>query len=499
MRRRAASNNPKRLPKSLQANSGQTNSNGKKRKKSKSRNVKTRNKDPRRTPLHLWFAKRFKFITKWNILIPYKNNCKNQRLLYRCGKNGYNVFYMPFIKHLFLDYNSSKDALFVLLSHFMSDHDLKSLINLSDTQHCTIFLHKYDQYPLQLIGPLQCTLFARQNSLMVSSHVSTVQSLVDSLAPHFGESFGIRKNVPLSHIRLYGAKASQHLNRLFYPTKKFLGDKLPLNQLSFFQVQRKVKTPDSECTAEPEQFIEQVNAPSDTTKQQMPPTIIAFQRHFIGKLESIDLLVANSHLKAIWNRLTENMSHLVGGFRDLEVLALETRSTFFPSIGYFDADVNCENSLPLFDAQAQFVVRNRSITESLSVSSLNWLTNIEQKDSATVYVTIEYVRGKPTQNDLLYLPNTEVLQSYLSGSRNVQDMQTAIAAGDGKAREPIGFVEFGSFSLEAARCRAIAVVALSSLQEMMTTQRNQLYAVVKTKFNILYLVTVSLMNPFNLT
>src|SRR5690606_7295813 len=112
------------------------------RRRFKAAKVKARARDPRRTLLHLWFAKRFKFDSKWNRLIPYKNNCKNQRILYRCSKRGYTVFYLPFMKSLLLDYSKvTRHEVLSVLAHFCSEDDYKLLQGMPDDHQSTIYLY----------------------------------------------------------------------------------------------------------------------------------------------------------------------------------------------------------------------------------------------------------------------------------------------------------------------------------------------------------------------
>lgn len=249
-------------------------------------------------------------------------------------------------------------------------------------------------------------------------------------------------------------------------------------------------------------------------------------------MELLELAVPLVHLKAVWNRLTANMSHLVGGHRDLEVLALETRSTFFPSVGYADQK-EVVVDLPKLDflsAEQFYVVRQANLESAAaaalspppppSSSSPNAKDALQkaqlEKDSrtTTVYVTVEYVKGRPgggRNEALIYPPDAASLEAYLRAKNEQDGERVKVMAAEGD-EEAIGFVEFGCFSLDAARCRATALLKVAALEQLKSSQQAlverlglekskqpvPLYAVVKSpksfNNNLSNLVTVAVMN-----
>lgn len=103
MRRRAASGNPKRIPKSVRPWWLDEKPSVKKKKKQKPKRIPAslairsrnkRNQDPTRSPIHVWLAKRFKIQLMWNRRIAWSNCTKNQRSLFRKSKSSYCIYYL---------------------------------------------------------------------------------------------------------------------------------------------------------------------------------------------------------------------------------------------------------------------------------------------------------------------------------------------------------------------------------------------------------------------
>ena len=597
MRRRAASNNPKRMPKALQQQHGGNSFNAggggnqqtskkkkagdqngprkKRKKKSKSEHVKRRNANPLRTPLHLWFAKRFKLHLSWGQLMPLKNNVKNQRTLYRCSKAGYSLFYLPFrCSYLLEGSGERKELALDYLAHFLSPEDsfkLRELVTGSEGKGQTITVDLYApcRWPVELVGPLQITYFKEEEEedkfyLLVNAHVqikeavsslfsttstdensSQQQQLIKSL-PGFGKLRLVDPSFQLHHIRLFGRKAAHRLGQLFFPNKRNLLNDLPLNQVAILQTG--ISSPDHQreaCTVPLRQLHQHTAAlflPSKSSSKSSsspppppPPITFAVHRrqlnmssggdgagaHRGAPVELLELAVPLVHLKAVWNRLTANMSHLVGGHRDLEVLALETRSTFFPSVGYADHHHSEKVDLPKDFLSDQFYVVRQANLESAASLSPNAKDALQKAQremdshrTATVYVTVEYVKGRPgggRNEALIYPPDAASLEAYLR-AKSEKDGERVKVIEDDDAKEAIGFVEFGCFSLDAARCRATALLKMAALEQLKSSQQAlverlglekslkpcPLYAVVKSpksfNNNLSNLVTVAVMN-----
>lgn len=104
MRRRAASGNPKRIPKSVRPWWLEDKTTVKKKKKQQRtkyksaalaiRSRKRRNDDPSRSPIHVWLAKRFKMQLMWGQRIAWSNCTKNQRSLFRKARSSYCIYYL---------------------------------------------------------------------------------------------------------------------------------------------------------------------------------------------------------------------------------------------------------------------------------------------------------------------------------------------------------------------------------------------------------------------
>lgn len=490
MRRRAASNNPKRLPKALQ-HGKDIPTNNKKQKRRRSHRIATRNKDPKRTLLHMWFTKRFKMELMWGKKIPYKNNSKNQRLLYRCGKKGYISFYLPFLKTFSVNFaeTQSKESILTTFTHLCSSNDLQLLNDSQNSElPLTLHVHERDQFPLKLIGPIRCRF--EEKKFIITTHIGIYESVVNLLT---FESYNITHE-PISHIRLYGSKANRRLNRILLqsnecsiPSATYCG----LRETNYNKNEKK----NTDRLDEDEKAKIQSNSGDDNANLRQ----CFVYKYLINKFEAIDIEINDDQLKSVWYSINENMAHLVGGLRDLQVLAIESQTCLFPTVGYFDCNFNHRKTIPNFDLEQKYAIRERNILKALSESSLNCLSNIRKIEDATVYVTIEYLRGKPRQNDLIYLPGKELIESYLKGERQLHQLLDD----ESQLGSVVGFVEYGTFSMEAAKCRAIAVISLLALKQMIIIQlnlsssQNRLYALIKNEFNNIHLVTVSVIDQLN--
>ncbi|KAH9392686.1 hypothetical protein TYRP_005773 [Tyrophagus putrescentiae] len=201
------------------------------------------------------------------------------------------------------------------------------------------------------------------------------------------------------------------------------------------------------------------------------------------------------------------MSHLVGGHRDLEVLALETRSTFFPSVGYADhhhSEQEEKVDLPKDFLSDQFYVM-------LYKKHSGKRTATERPPSTSPSNTSRAGLEEGGNEALIYPPDAASLEAYLR-AKSEKDGERVKVIEDDDAKEAIGFVEFGCFSLDAARCRATALLKVAALEQLKSSQQAlverlglekslkpcPLYAVVKSpksfNNNLSNLVTVAVMN-----
>lgn len=489
MRRRAASNNPKRLPKALQELISKSDLKPKKKRKINKRRIATRNKDPRRTLLHLWFAKRFKLEFKWNQLVPYKNNNKNQRVLFRCSKRGYTVFYMSFIKSFLIEYQQDgKSKLIELIARFCSKNDLEILSTTSDDIQFNFYLYQKDQYPLKLIGPCSLVWISNSNYLLVSTHISIYNDVVDIFSSN--NFLQILQDFNCSHIRLYGSKAKSLLTSRLSNSKDSCHEiDVKSNELTAFQTNDKTFTKMNLLD-----FIESCRKDIKECK-----TIdIALKLFSQNSFEAVDVIIKNCDLKIIWNKINRNMSTLVGGLRDMQVMAVNSSSLLFPKIGFVDSDL-CEMkpTHPLF--KDIFVIRDTAIIEKLI--QLNF-DDVVHTEKAFITVSIDFIKGTPRENDTIYLPNDGVINYF----KDFVEQYNTDCRYNFKIEKdnPIGYIEFGCFSMEVAKCRAIGFMSLVGYEQLVklcNTKLNdtkKLYALVKTIFNHVNLVTISVLLPKDL-
>lgn len=460
MRRRAASNNPKRVPKALQELLPKTETKAKRKRKVNKRRIKARNRDPRRTILHLWFAKRFKLELKWNQLVPYKNNAKNQRILYRCSKRGYTVFYLSFLKSFLLE-AVDKQGLLDLFSHFCCHSDWKTLQQTPNDHQCVLHFYKCDQYPLHLVGP--CQIVPLTTGFWITSHISVYDEIITELSDK-DSSIKINQNLNCSYIRLYGPKASSQIEKRLLLKKTWQECQVDFSLNKFYSL----KSHQQITIADFIRSTQTNNNDSDT---------IAVKRHLQGCFEAIDIVTVNSSLKTVWNALNKNLGHLVGGLRDLQVMAINSNSLFFPQLGYTDPS-------------GGLIIRDAELIETI-LSSDSWNPRFQ---NACVLVSVDFIKGVARENDSIYLPDQNVVE-YLS------DECFRLEKREFSCVEMIGSIQYGCYCMQASKCRAVGVMHVSgykqlvNVNETITKQKQTLYALVKTLFNHVNIVTVSILKP----
>lgn len=432
MRRRAASNNPKRVPKSMReahiysmakSEKNKKKKKDKKVKKRKSKKVGTRNKDPKRTVLHLWLAKRFKLVLEYDLHLPYRNNVKNQRLLYRCAKKGYAIFYLPQFKSMLLDFSrTTKEACLEALKPFIR-FDQEKLSNLQLNHCCEVHLYDLAQH---FLGPIRCLWLEDGKHLWLTAHISIfdkVQQLLKELSS--SHSIPIVPSNQHSFIRMYGPNAVKHLVKKFSINRQALLN-LPSNQARAFTA-----TKEETKTITPFTFV----STNFTNKSELSLCIIG---NALGHLGAIDLVVPNEQVKPFWHKLNENMSQLVGGQRDEQFFAIETCTPLFPSLGY--ADVRGELD----------IIRDPCALQQLTDNNFQ---AVDANRTSYVTVFIDYLSGK-------YIDGDKIASAI--GPEEINNKQH---------KDIIGLVEFGCYSMHAAHVRAIGYVTLEGLQTLAHKQK----------------------------
>ncbi|CAG2107486.1 unnamed protein product [Medioppia subpectinata] len=348
MRRRAASHNPKRVPKYIQrvihdskpsallsTHSKKKKTNNKKKKHINERkhelSVKRRNEKKERTILHIWFAKRFKMKVYFNRLTPIKNCTKNERLLYRNSKQDFVFNYLSIYNCIEIDYSMSGRQQLVNIGCTFG----AKLYESGNREGMTV-LYAYESYPLK---PLVSTAFLWNQSfskLWIWSHISVYDKVIQLLI---------------------------------------------------------------ECS----------------------------QQYFPNEFKFIDRShqLESESAKSLWNKITENRGHRVGGLHDLQMISLNTSSLLFPEFGFIDVDENETKVAKLktllnSDTEEPFyVIRNASILSKLSkdlrsniLSDI--LDSIEKRSNALINVEIVCVgRGVPQEFDYICIPNETEIENII--------------------------------------------------------------------------------------
>lgn len=440
MRRRAASNNPKRLPKSVQA----LIQNNEVAKKKRKKRIFRRRNDPRWTILHIWFAKRFKLNLQWNIFVPIKNNVKNQRILYRSTKHGYTVFYLPFIKSFLLEYSALSDDSYFLqfLSKFCSNEDIFKLKNTPSDHSCTILLYEHNEYPFKLIGPCSFTK-NKFSSYYLTMHKIVGEILMKEFFKHSNKI--TLKELCCSHICLIGPKSLDRLNKKL--SKQITFDKDFGNSSKCFNITQNI-------TINFTNFLDQI------IDSNLKDRLIMLKNYHLGTLQVTEITVPNKYLKKIWSEINVNMPHLVGGIQDLQVMTINTGLLFFPNIGFMDCifNNNLAEKCPL-DLANKYILRNASILNELSEFSLEKIEQLKLKietDNILIQVMVDYLKGIPRNEDVLVLPKED---AFILPFEKEQDFQCKI----NENKEPIGIIEYGCYSMLAAKCRAFGIITFKGL------------------------------------
>ncbi|KAF7487789.1 hypothetical protein SSS_10851 [Sarcoptes scabiei] len=495
MRRRAASNNPKRLPKSIQELIKENDiKNLKKRKKIRKRHWKKRSKDPRKSDLHVWFAKRFKLVFCWNQFVPYKNNVKNQRILYRNLTKGYTAFYLPFVKFVLIENSNFCDH----ISEFCSAEDNEFLRDIPDGNILTIHLHQPGKYPDCLIGPCRIIKMNRGKKFLLMIHILVCEELISKFNENHQMSYEI---LECSQIQLFGKESLKRIKNKVL--SKFQLEGVPFDQFQFFDIKNQIKLDGWE------EFLTKINRPNEES--------IAIKRIIISNsIESLTIIVPRQILRKVWNSINFNMAHLVGGIRDLEVMTLNFSSSFFPNIGYLDCISNRSTLInyPLLNGQKIHIVRNQKFIQELIDQNYNLLTikkfvNETQSSSidSFVQIVLKYLKGKPKKMDKILLPNTQKSSTIIKFMK-IENLENFIDKNEANDTV-IGYVEYGCFDMNFARCRAFGIISLDGLERLIrfnqaikyveddanSIKYSAIFALTKSQYNHLNLVTIELVNP----
>lgn len=326
MRRRAASHNPKRIPKKnrpVDKSSYGTKSRKKllvkrrrfrfrKNKRVLRKHCRHKFKDTNKSLLHKWFAKRFKMGTDESFLhIPMFNSTKNQRNLSRQSKFGCAYLSLAHLVSIELTLASFKDVCDV-------EKQLEALNQLAnqvsgftflaralEQGHYELVIHLYkpdsswEEYVCPALVSLhrppsrsddnaRLTLWVpREKSRTVFEHL---QAISDNCEPNFD----VRMIKPVDSIRI----------RLVGPNAHSEADKIATGK------------------------AKHENAIKDATMKLDTSFGLTIGRHLEEKLASftyyrtypliVDIVLRTAKGRMLWHKFIKNKAHLVGGYRDIE-------------------------------------------------------------------------------------------------------------------------------------------------------------------------------------
>lgn len=329
MRRRAACHNPKRLPKKLRPTKP-TDFGSKSRaallkyrrrlkfRKNKRilvKHARHKYKDPDKSLLHKWFAKRFKMETQSEQLrhMPIHNSTKNRRNLYRQSRSGCAYIALGHLSAIKLKFQLSKDDLdlsshlellnricreisgFTFLAKSLRSGRYEIAIHLFDPDrqsktHTCVSLVTISQRSEDL---LYLTLWVPRDKL------TEVTCSLDLISKESDRKFSIERIYPKDCVRI----------RLVGPS-------------AYKEAMRIADNKDNHLTA--------IKDVEERLSEKMGSTI---GRHLQEEQASftyyntvpmtVDVVFKNSGGRLLWHKLVKNRAHLVGGYRDIGDLLKE--------------------------------------------------------------------------------------------------------------------------------------------------------------------------------
>lgn len=539
MRRRQASHNPKRLPKSVQLSGARkseeiASSKKKNKKKYKNKNkvqksIEKRIDKPDRTILHFWFAKRFKLKSIWGCQIPIHNCTKNQRNLYKRANNNSVFYYIPFWSCLEFDYSSSnKQNLVDLLSKFTNEQVGFSfgakIFDQNDIQGNGV-LFKPNHYPYQVIGPVDFMWNSQLNKLWLWTHISVYDSLFDEITKFNNEpeiKISKKKNC-LERFRVIGPLSLKTISKLIKFDLNDIQSISTPNSLTYIQ-----QKDNSVELIQPEQsFVWTSNGQDDDDEQNS--IIICNNNNRYNNKYCVDLITTTNSAKSTWYQLTENRNYLAGGYRDLKSLCLYTSSLMFPDVGFADSKANDSiykkvEEIMKFNVQTSssfYVMRNEQVINSLSNNfSASKIEEIfsSNPDAKNSLVNVEMIclrRGHPQDLDYIFIPTADDITNFIQQLDCLHSTEESFHGPvesdkssknftlQNSIREVIGLAEIGGYSLESACGKAIGVISLVGLLKLTKIseslsdhqRKGRIYGLIRSiKSPNYYLVYIKILN-----
>ena len=426
LRRRAASNNPKRVPKACRAiwfrsedKDKVSLAKEKKRRqlkkhisqKQREESIQRRKNRPDRSLLHVWFAKRFKMDRVHGIIIPIKNSTKNQRNLFRKSKDHCVYYYMsPYLRSFEISGRKSdiSRTLMDMIPFKMHYHE-----ELDD--HFRIEIHGEDKKCIEL------ELLFLPNKTLVFCHFSVAQEVEKVLSNHFDTMFTSSSD-KYERIRLVGPEADKRI-------KSYLDiDVCFTQETPFFIYEEKI-----------------------------------FVRFSIGDRHVIDIISLREETRDVWGRLVRNRGHFVGGLRNLEMLHFNVGQILFPSFGYPDHPFSTRVSGLDFnlDDPDMRVIRGPHLKFLSSLDNQALFDHLNTQDYTPTQTLFPVVmtavgKGTPVAGTRVLIPSTE------------DDLSSPTTLGSGTERVTCGVVEFGEYCLQEGTGKGMAFITMSGFIEILS-------------------------------
>ena len=501
MRRRASSHNPKRIPRSVRQLIGKSSDQNKQsdnkknntykrkhvNKKKQQISVKRRSQREDRSVLHIWFAKRFQMVMHCNRLIPMKNNTKNQRILYHKSKDDVVFYYHSLENCIEIDYsNCSEQEVINYLSKFINEEIGSRLEMDKDREVNAIF---YDpNNPTKPLSPVKLIWSQTGSKLLILNNVCESENIESTLIQISDQCLSsklsiVNKKNNLDRLRVIGPKTLHLLSRClnFDFNVKLSYNETKSDSIHYFRYNdNTVSAIDSSQTS-----LFNGEPKDDTFSKSLSKDFdfaLIIKNKALNNRFVIDIIVSSDSVKTLWYRITENRSHRVGGLRDMETMALNTSSLFFPQFGFIDHKDNqlklqiLKQHLNCVD-QDMIVLRNVSLicklSRNMSSNNLNQIS--ESVGSRCVLINVEVLcvgRGVPQEFDLICLPSKEEVQRVFEVRRD-SNVDSFVELNDkSDERKTIGLIEFGKYCLERSRGKGLGVISIAGLKEVIAVNES---------------------------
>lgn len=172
----------------------------------------------------------------------------------------------------------------------------------------TFIIYKEGQYPFNLIGPVEIIWDAKNLHLYLWSHIAIFQDVNQQLVNLIQDTSIKIENwsKKLERFRLLGEKSIAVVAKAFADKTENFPSSFKLNVATIFDPN----------------VIFLLNNKSMGSVNVGCKSIMIIGKQF-GERQSLDIIVPTYSAKELWYRLVRNRSHLVGGLRDAQVLALD--------------------------------------------------------------------------------------------------------------------------------------------------------------------------------